>query len=182
MTVRDVLSRVPARQLHLVGAAALLAASAALWFGTLRVPLSDLRALRAEQARLAQAGDGLAGLQAHASALEASVRSLARQLGADGHADDQLGLVGQIGALAAANGVTLTAIRPAPKQQALAFAQAGFDVEALGGYDALLAWLDALERSAFRLAINRFELHATKSAGKLEMRARIAAYSTEGAS
>jgi Tfp pilus assembly protein PilO len=177
MTVRDVLSRVPARQLHLVGAAALLAASAALWFGTLRVPLSDLRALRAEQARLAQAGDGLAGLQAHASALD-----LARQLGADGHADDQLGLVGQIGALAAANGVTLTAIRPAPKQQALAFAQAGFDVEALGGYDALLAWLDALERSAFRLAINRFELHATKSAGKLEMRARIAAYSTEGAS
>lgn len=184
MSARDTLARMPARQLHLMGAAALLAAGAALWFGMLRVPLANLRALYAEQAKLAQASAGLAQLQARAAALEASVRMLTGQFGGAGGtaggADEQLRLVREIGALAAASGVTLTAIRPVPRQQALVFVQSGFDVEAHGNYGALLAWLDAIERSASRLAIRRFEMRATRSAGTVDLRARIAVYGMEG--
>jgi Tfp pilus assembly protein PilO len=190
MNARDALARMPMRQLHLMGAAALLAAGAALWFGMLRAPLAHLRALHAEQARLVQATGGLARLRAQAAALDSSVRALTRQFGgaggaaahAPGDTEVQLGLMRDIGALAASSGVTLTALRPTPKQQALVFVQTGFDVEARGSYDALLAWLDALERSASRLAIERFEIHATRPAGTLELRARIAAYATEGMS
>ena len=178
MNVRDVLARTPARQLHLLGVAVLLAAGAALWFGVVRAPLASLRALYAEQAKLAQASAGLARLQAQATALEASVRMLTGQFGGTGvtGADEQLRLIREIGALAASSGVTVTAIRPAPKEQALVFVQTGFDVEARGSYAALLAWLDALEGSASRLAIPRFALQATKSAGTVELRARIAVY------
>jgi Tfp pilus assembly protein PilO len=186
MNARDLLARTPARQLHLLGAAALLAAGAALWFGMLRAPLANLRALYAEQAKLAQASAGLAHLQSQAAALEASVRMLTRQFGgssgAAGGADAQLRLIREIGALAASQGVVLTAIRPAPKEQALVFVQTGFDVEAHGSYAALLAWLDAIEGSASRLAIQRFALQATKSAGTVELRARIAVYGMEGVS
>jgi Tfp pilus assembly protein PilO len=178
MNVRDVLARTPARQLHLLGVAVLLAAGAALWFGVVRAPLASLRALYAEQAKLAQASAGLARLQARATALEASVRMLTGQFGGTGvtGADEQLRLIREIGALAASSGVTVTAIRPAPKEQALVFVQTGFDVEARGSYAALLAWLDAIEGSASRLAIPRFALQATKSAGTVELRARIAVY------
>lgn len=180
MNVRDVLARTPARQLHLLGVAVLLAAGAALWFGVVRAPLASLRALYAEQAKLAQASAGLARLQARATALEASVRMLTGQFGGTGvtgaGADEQLRLIREIGALAASSGVTMTAIRPAPKEQALVFVQTGFDVEARGSYAALLAWLAALEGSASRLAIPRFALQATKSAGTVELRARIAVY------
>jgi Tfp pilus assembly protein PilO len=188
MNARDALARMPTRQLHLLGIAVLLAGGAALWFGMLHAPLSNLRALYVEQARLAQASGGVARLRTQAVALENSVRTLTRQFGAAGGAagqsagntDAQLGLIREIGALAASSGVTVSAIRPTPKQQTLVFVQTGFDVEARGSYAALLAWLDALERSASRLAIERFEIQATKPAGTLEMRARIAAYATEG--
>lgn len=177
MNVRDVLARTPARQLHLMGVAVLLAAGAALWFGMLRAPLASLRALYAEQAKLAQASAGLSRLQAQAAALEASVRQLTRQFGTgDTGTDEQLRLIREIGALAASSGVTLAAIRPTPKQPALVFVQSGFDVEARGGYAALLAWLDAIEGSASRLAVRRFALQATKSAGTVELRARIVVY------
>jgi len=185
MNVRDALARMPARQLHLMGVAVLLAAGGALWLGVLQKPLSGLRATYAEQATLAGASADLARLQARASALETLVRVLREGFGAAGHADGageaeiQLRLVRDLGALAAAGDVALMSIRPTPAQRAMIFVQSGFDIEARGSYAALLAWIEAIERSPSGLAISRFELRATTSAGTLEMRAHIASYGLE---
>ena len=176
----------PARQLHLAGAGLLLIAGAALWFHALRAPLTALRAVRAEQAQLAQAAGDPRLLAAQLAALAADSRELEKRLGAgpgpastQASAQAQVRLVGSLGALAREQGVTVHGVAPAPDEMALAFVRLGFDIDASGPYGALLAWMNAIERSQPNLSIAGFDMRTGTAPGQVTIRIRIAAYQTQ---
>lgn len=176
----------PARQLHLAGAGLLLIAGAALWFHALRAPLTALRAVRAEQAQLAQAAGDPHLLAAQLAALAADSRQLEKRLGAgpgnasaQTSAQAQVRLVGNLGALAREQGVAVHGVAPAPDEMALGFVRLGFDVDASGPYGALLAWMNAIERSQPNLSIAGFDMRTGTAPGQVAIRIRIAAYQTQ---
>ena len=184
----------PARQLHLAGAGLLLIAGAALWFHALRAPLTALRAVRAEQAQLAQAAGDPRLLAAQLAQLAADSRQLEQRLGAGSgqasgpalaqasaqtSAQAQVRLVGSLGALAREQGVTVHGVAPAPDEMALGFMRLGFDVDASGPYAALLAWMNAIERSQPNLSIAGFDMRTGTAPGQVAIRIRIAAYQTQ---
>ena len=180
----------PARQLHLAGAGLLLIAGAALWFYALRAPLTALRAVRAEQAQLAQAAGDPRLLAAQLAQLAADSRQLEQRLGAgpgpasgqasaQTSAQAQVRLVGSLGALAREQGVTVHGVAPAPDEMALGFVRLGFDVDASGPYGALLAWMNAIERSQPNLSIAGFDMRTGTAPGQVTIRIRIAAYQTQ---
>lgn len=179
----DKASRLPARQLHVLGAALLLCAGAALWLYALRAPLAGLRAQRDEAARLEAAGADPARIAAELALVEAEAAALARRLGrvqAGPAAPQQLALIEEIGKLATENDVALTGAAPAPEQPVMAFAQSGFDADASGRYGALLAWMDAIERAGPGLSIAGFEMGPAKAHGQVDVKLRVSAYRTLG--
>ena len=168
----------PARQLHLMGAGLLLIAGAALWFYGLRAPLAELRAVRAEQAQLDLTGSDPRQLGAQLAVLEGETAILAKRLGAapaQPSAQLLMGLIGELGALAQAQGVTLHGVTPAPEETVLAFTQAGFDADVSGPYASLLAWMRAIEQAQPNLAIASFEMRPAGTPGQVAMTIRIAA-------
>lgn len=175
--------RLPPRQLHLLGAALLLGAACAAWFLALRAPLATLRALHVDAARLEAAAAQPRGLALQLAALERGAGALSRRLGAGGTAaagQQELGLVGTISNLAAARGVVLHRIVPAPEQPALGFGLAALDAEASGPYAALLGWLDAVERAGPWLSVAGFEMQPAEAPGLVDMKVRIAAFRPRG--
>ena len=169
----------PARQLHLMGAGALLIAAAALWFYGLRAPLAGLRAVRAEQAQLTVAGSDSQVLAAQLAALHTDTQAFVKRLGAGAaqpSAQLLVGLMGELGALARAKGVLLHGVTPAPEETTLAFIRIGFNAEVTGSYAGLVAWMGAIERSQPNLSIAGFEMRASKAPGQVDMNIRIAAY------
>jgi Tfp pilus assembly protein PilO len=173
----------PARQLHLIGAGSLVIVAAALWFYGLRAPLAALRAVRAEQAQLDLAGSDPRLLGAQLAVLEGDTAMLVKRLGASPEqasaqpaAQLQVRLIGELGALAQAQGVTLHTVTPAPEETVLAFTQAGFDADVSGPYASLLAWMRAIEQAQPNLAIASFEMRPGQSAGQVAMKIRIAAF------
>ncbi len=169
----------PARQLHLLGAGLLLIAAAGLWFYALRAPLAALRAVRAQQAQLALPGSDPRLLSAQLAVLDSDTEALVKRLGAtpaQPPAQLLVGLVGELGALAQAQGVTLHGVNPAPDEMVLAFTQAGFDAEVSGPYARLLAWMNAIEGAQPNLAIASFEMRPAEAPGQVAMKIRIAAF------
>ena len=169
----------PVRQLHLVGGGLLLLTFAALWFYGLRGPLTQLRTIRTEHARLEQAGSDPRLLAAQLAVLDADGAALARQLGSApaGAATPLLvQLIGDVSKLAAAHNVALRVASPAAEQKTLVFEQLGIDAEASGQYASLLAWMDAIENARPNLAIDRFEMRAAETPGQVHIKLRIAAY------
>jgi len=169
----------PPRQLHLMGAGLLLIVAAALWMYALRAPLTALRTVRAEQAQLELAGTDPRPFAAQLAVLAHDTELLAKRLGgapAGGATQLQVRLIGELGALAQAQGVTLHGIVPAPDEMVLAFVQSGFDAEVSGPYTSLLAWMEAIERAQSNLSIAAFEMHASATPGHVTMKIRIAAF------
>lgn len=169
----------PPRQLHLIGAGLLLIVAAGLWFYALRAPLTALRAVRAEQAQLELAGTDPRPFAAQLAVLTRDTELLAKRLGgapAGGATQLQVRLIGELGALAQAEGITLHGIVPAPDEMVLAFVQTGFDADVSGPYANLLAWMAAIEHSRSNLAIAGFEMHASATPGHVTMKIRIAAF------
>ncbi len=170
----------PARQLHLIGAGLLLIVAAALWFYGLRAPLAALRAVRAEQAQLDLAGKRPAPARRATGGARGRYRNAGETAGRRRHAQPSaqllVRLIGELGALAQAQGVTLHGVTPAPEETVLAFTQAGFDAEVSGPYASLLAWMRAIEQAQPNLAIASFEMRPADTPGQVAMKIRIAAF------
>ena len=169
----------PARQLHLMGAGLILVVAAALWFYALRAPLAALRTVRAEQAQLELAGSDPRLLAAQLAVLETDTQALVKRLGAvpaQPSAQLLMRLIGELGTLAQAQGVTLHGVNPAPDEMVLAFTQAGFDADVSGPYASLLAWMSAIEQAQPNLAIASFEMRRAETPGQVAMKIRIAAF------
>lgn len=169
----------PARQLHLMGGGLLVVVAAALWVYALRAPLTALRAVRAEQAQLTLGAGDPRLLAAQLAALDTDSAALAKRFDAGSAAAPaqvQLRLVGELGKLARAQGVTLHGVAPAPDDMVLAFVQTGFDAEASGTYAGLLAWMSAIEDAQPNLAVASFEMRPGETPGRVAMKVRIAAF------
>ena len=169
----------PARQLHLMGAGLILIVAAALWFYALRAPLAALRTVRAEQAQLDLAGSDPRLLAAQLALLESDTATLLKRLGtapAQPSAQLLVRLIGELGALAQAQGVALHGVNPAPEETVLGFTQAGFDAEVSGPYASLLAWMAAIESAQPNLAIASFAMRPAGTPGQVAMTIRIAAF------
>lgn len=172
----------PARQLHLIGIGVLLVAAAALWFYALRAPLAALRAVHTEQAQLQLAGSDPTLLAAQLASLDHDSKALGMRLGAGAGqpaAQLQVTLIGELGKLAQAQGVTLHGVSPVPEETVLAFSRVAFDARASGSYAALLAWMAALEDARPNLSVAGFEMRASGTAGQVDLNIRVAAYQTK---
>lgn len=174
------LTRMPARQLHLLGGGLLLVLAASLWMYGLRAPLAQLRTVRAEQQRLEAGGADLTALNAQLAQREAHITTLSARLGigAAHPAPAQLlvALVGDANRLALAHGIHVTAVTPAPEGRTLVFDQVGFELDATGSYIALLDWMAAMEAAQANIAIAGFEMQPAKTPGQIQLKVRVAAY------
>jgi Tfp pilus assembly protein PilO len=176
------LAAMPARQLHLLGGGVLLVLAATLWTVVLRAPLAQLRTVRAEQQRLENGNLEPRLLAAQLARLDGESAVLAARLGvhapasAPAPAQMLVGLVGDVNRLALAHGVSVAGVTPAPDGQTLVFDQLGFEAQASGSYDALLAWMAAIEAAQPNLAIASFDMAPAKTPGQTDMKIRIAAY------
>jgi Tfp pilus assembly protein PilO len=174
------LSRMPARQLHLLGGGLLLILAAGLWTLALRAPLAQLRSVRVEHVRLDTGGADPTLLAAQLAQVERDTATLSQRLGlgAAHPAPAQLlvALVGDVNRLALAHAVNVTAVTPAKDGQTMVFDQVGFAVDATGTYGALLAWMAAIEAEKTNIAIVGFEMQPAKTAGQIRITIRIAAY------
>lgn len=178
------LTRMPARQLHLLLGGALVVVLALLWSFALRAPLAQLRAQRAEQARMALSAADPAQLARQLAALTGEVAALESSLsrqgggGADlpvaGTSQLQLRLIGAVERAAARHAVQLRGAVPGPARTIAGFREVSIDVEAVGSYQALMAWMADADGGA--LAVVSFDLGAGDSAGARVMKVRMAAY------
>jgi Tfp pilus assembly protein PilO len=175
----------PARQLHMLGIGVLLILVFALWSYGLRAPLAELRTVRAEQMRLAALGGDARTPAAQLVVLADETRTLAAQLGA-GNAltpsQQLVELIGDLGKLAQAHGVSLRMATPAPQEPVMSLLQGGVDADVSGSYAALVGWMSAVEAARPHLSVASFEMHPAKTPGQIDMKIRIAAYRPQEAS
>lgn len=182
MTARLVktLGALPARQLHLIGGGLLLVLAAVLWTYGLRAPLTQLRAVRAEQQRLEAGGADPRPLAAQLAQLDTEIKTLSTRLGLGAThpapAKMLLTLMGDVNRLALAHGITVNGVTPSQDVQTMVFDQVGFELDANGSYSALLAWMAAIEATQVNIAIAGFDMEPGKSAGQIHLKIRIAAY------
>lgn len=174
------LSALPSRQLHMIGGGMLLVLAAALWMYGLRAPLTQLRAVRAEQQRLETGGADPRLLAAQLAQLDADIEQLSARLGlGTAHpapAKMLLTLIGDVNRLALAHGIAVNAVTPSQDVQTMVFDQVGFELDAGGSYTSLLAWMAAIEATQPNIAIASFDMEPAKTAGQIHVRIRIAAY------
>lgn len=174
------LGALPARQLHLIGAGLLLVLAAGLWTYGLRAPLTQLRAVRAEQQRLQAGGADPRPLAAQLAQLDADIVAVSTRMGLGAAhpapATMLVTLMGDVNRLALAHGITVNAVTPSQDVQTMVFDQVGFELDANGSYTALLAWMAAIEAAQVNIAIAGFEMEPAKAAGQIHARIRIAAY------
>ncbi|UVW28735.1 type 4a pilus biogenesis protein PilO [Massilia sp. H6] len=169
----------PARQLHMLGSGVLLIVCAALWAYGMRAPLAALHTVRAEQTRLDGLGGDTRAPAAQLAVLAADTETLAAQLGAANTltpSQQLVELIGDLGKLAQVHGVNLRTATPAPQEPVMTLVQGGVDADVSGSYAALIGWMSAVENARPHLGIASFEMTPAKTAGKVEMKIRIAAY------
>jgi len=181
-------ARMPARQLHLLLAGALLVGAALLWTYALRAPLGALRTAQTERIRLESGEPNAALLAAQLKALDGEVAALSAELGLGMKqppaAQLLLALSGDISALAARHHVSLLRADPATTAQTLVFDEIAVDAEASGRYADLLAWLAAVESTRPNVAVLRVDMSsnldtgagAAVDDGRVELKARIALF------
>lgn len=173
-------SALPARQLHLLGGGLLLALAASLWMYGLRAPLAALLVVRAEHQRLAAGGADPRLLTAQLAQADGDIQSLSTRLGINtvhpAPAQMLVALVGDINRLALAHGVKVDGVTPSMDTQTVVFDQISLQLDATGSYNALLAWMAAIEGAQANIAIPDVEMAPTKTPGQIHVTLRVAAY------
>ena len=181
MTAR--LAGMPPRQRTLLLLGLLVIVGALLWL-MLRAPLTSLRLLHAERARLELTATDTAALLLQKRQLIAEVSAaMAAQAALTVSPAVEREMAARISAVnrvAVRHGVHIGGATPGPVRRALLFDEMPVDVEARGGYQALMDWIADLERSEPTLAIVRFELRPGDARSMLAMMIRIASYRTAG--
>ncbi|HVL56636.1 MAG TPA: GspMb/PilO family protein [Burkholderiaceae bacterium] len=169
--------------LALAGLLALVAVQA--WLLALRQPLAQQVRVKSDAVALQQAVALARELPQQAAALEQEIATLQQAAGAalppDAAEPIVVRLVADIDRLAQRHDVALTSVRPAGTNRVAKFDEVRIDVEARGGYGALVDWLVALERGIGNLAIVAAELRPGARADALALNVKLAAYWTPAA-
>lgn len=177
-----VLARMPARQLHLLLGGVLAIAAALLWTFAVRAPLAQLRLQHAERDRMALVAADPAQLARQLAALTSALATLETTVAAHGGAAAgadggqlQLRLIGMAERACARHGVQLRGAMPGPARTVAGFTEVSIDVEAVGSYPALIAWMTDIE-AAGALSVVSFDLAAGDGGGGRLVKTRLAAY------
>ncbi|WP_036168264.1 GspMb/PilO family protein [Massilia sp. 9096] len=160
------LAAMPARQLNLVAVGA-VAIVAALALSALRAPLSNLRA---QGARLA----ALKAAPQFASSTPPAPAAPPRPV----VMPTPLALIAAVSASARAAGVTVASAVPGAQNTVAGLRRQTLDVEASGGYGAILDWIAAIEAKQPAVGVVRLELKPAPDQPRRQVHLQLAAYST----
>lgn len=182
MAIKQVLelaARIPTRQLQIASYAALLCLAAVTGVGMMK-SFSRLQAAIAERTQHEQTVSLSASLwQLHAE-LSAGLKALPGQ-GKAQPAADQINqsvveAIAQFNRLSKQHGVALNSVSPRTPGKLMQYQEIPFDLEVVGGYREVMAWLIDAEQSIPSLAVNTFEVMPTDKAGAVMMKARLPIY------
>lgn len=166
------------------GMAGVLAIFGVLTWAGLSTPLRELRTMKAEQVRLEMTTSDSSVLILQNRQLAARIAQLDGNLAKlNGQGVSSPLLVETISAVdqaAKRHGVTLIGAIPGPARATLLFEEIPFDIEASGGYQALINWMKDIERTMPTLSIVRFEIRSGEPLAPLAMTFRIATYRLPG--
>lgn len=182
VTAPDVIARLavlPQRQFHLLCAAIMLAAAAALWSGCLRTPWTQLRASQAEHEKLARLPNDTRLLQQQYDVLARRVAVLEAGLGLSSRANldqRQLELISEINRIARLHGVQVLGAAPVPTRVVASFNELPFEITATGSYQQASDWLEELEQALPNVALVQLEMAGNPAASARDIKLNIAAY------
>lgn len=170
-TLHPTLAALPARQLNLLAAGAILIAAALVWTLAIRAPLANLRQQQVRLASLdASSAITLAGRMP--AVTPAALPDPAAP-------PSPLDLIAAVSAGAQEAGVTVARAVPGPERAVAGLRQQTLEIEASGGYGDILAWLDGIEARQPAVGILRLELRPAEDGPRRQVRLQLAAYSTE---
>ena len=163
------LAAMPARQLNLAAIGTVAIAAALVWTLAIRAPFA---ALRQQQLRVAAL---------HASRGPVPVPSAlpAAALVPPAAAPAPLALIAAVSASAREAGLVVSSAVPGPERSVAGLRQQNLDIEASGGYGAILGWLDGIEAGQPAVGITRVTLRAAPESANRIVQLQLGAYTAE---
>jgi hypothetical protein len=162
-TLQRQLVALPARQLNLL-AIGTVAVAAALALSAVRAPLAKLRAQQARLAALAAAP-----IPAGQAPLQPAVPKAAPPKAAP--PPTPLALIAAVSAGAQAAGVTVASAVPGPERSVAGMREQTLEVEASGGYAAILDWIGAIEARQPAVGVIRMDLRPAQAEAPIDAQA-----------
>lgn len=169
--LRQALAAMPARQLNLVAIGAVAIAAALVWTLAIRAPLAALRQQRLQ----------LASLQAAPAPMPAPAMPAGggEQTMALPTPPAPLALIAAVSASARDAGLVVGGAMPGPERNLAGLRQQTLDIEASGGYGAILDWLDGIEAHQPAVGITRVSMRAAQEAPRRVVQLQLGAYGAE---
>jgi len=168
-SLRQALAAMPARQLNLAAIGLVAIVATLMWTLAIRAPLA---ALRQQQVRLASLRAAQAGAPQPPAAPAAALPPVPA-------APAPLALIAAVGASARAAGLTVGGAMPGAERSVAGLRLQTLDIEASGGYGAILDWLDGIEARQPAVGIVRLNLRAAPEEPRRVVQLQLGAYDTE---
>jgi len=168
---QQALAALPARQLNLLAIGIVAIAAALAWTLAIRAPLAAMRLQQAQlnSLRSSAAGAGVAPLAAAAPA----------DLGAVPAAPAPLDLIAAVSASARDAGLVVAGAVPGPERSVAGLRQQTLDIQASGGYGAILGWLDDIEARQPAVGFTQLSLRPAPEEPRRLLQLQLGAYGTE---
>jgi type II secretory pathway component PulM len=170
---RQTLAAMPARQLNLVAIGAVAVVAALLWTLAIRAPLAAMRQRQVQLAALTAARAASAPLPAPLPAAPAGAVS------APPAAPAPLALIAAVSASARDAGLAVGGAVPGAQHDVAGLHQQTLDIEASGGYGAILDWLADIEARQPAVGFTRLSLRAAPDEPRRLVQLQLAAYGDE---
>jgi type II secretory pathway component PulM len=171
---RQTLAAMPARQLNLAAIGAVAVVAALLWTLAIRAPLAAMRQRQVQLAALTAARAASAPLPA--APLPAAP---AGAVTAPPAAPAPLALIAAVSASARDAGLAVGGAVPGAQHDVAGLHQQTLDIEASGGYGAILDWLADIEARQPAVGFTRLSLRAAPDEPRRLVQLQLAAYGDE---
>lgn len=172
-------ARIPARQLQLASYAALVCLAAILGLGIYKA-ISGLQAAKGERIQHEQTLSVSSSLRQVYGELAAHLGKLsekkAKSLPADQTNQAIVEALTGFNQLSGKHGVTLNTVSPLTPGKRMRYQEIPFDLEVMGNYRDVMAWLIDAEQSIPILSVNEFEVTPNGKPGTVLMKARLSMY------
>jgi hypothetical protein len=174
---RQTLAAMPARQLNLAAIGAVAVVAALLWTLAIRAPLA---AMRQRQVQLAALTAARAAAPLPAAPLPAPLPAApAGAVTAPPAAPAPLALIAAVSASARDAGLAVGGAVPGAQHDVAGLHQQTLDIEASGGYGAILDWLADIEARQPAVGFTRLSLRAAPDEPRRLVQLQLAAYGDE---
>jgi len=175
---RQALAAMPARQLNLVAAGTIAIVAALLWTFAIRAPLAAMRQQQVQLAAL-NAARAAAPLPVPLSPAAASAGAAVAPPAAPAAAPAPLALIAAVSASARDAGLVVGGAVPGPQRSVAGLRQQTLDIDASGGYGAILDWVADIEARQPAVGFTRLTLRAAPEEPHRLVQLQLAAYGDE---